>query len=1731
VTIGDEITFEALQGQGSPFGDVVGLEFVVTSAVQTAPTKVLQVGSRIIGNIGFPCAQDRWEFAGVEGQQVQLKDVGLSAPTVVFDLDGPGGWQGFVGAAGATSPYTLPTTGDYVVTARDAGGSSGVTYGFRLVELTVTDLQLSTPHNGTLIGSNQAELFKLAVPAPTELRISLDDTATKNANEVYMKLGSAPTRADYDYRFSKPFAADQTVIVPNAVAGDWFVLLYAATVAVPSTYSLLAEAKSILIDAVNPSVHGDGVLVTLTIDGAGFDQSTQVVAIGSSGGQVLASSVDAYSSSRFSATFPAGALPIGTYDVRVVDGAGAFDELTDALQIVPALIEASLETNVIAPSQVGYHQVATIWVECKNTSNVAVAAPLLVLRATQAGSEGAILKLGSSVSASGFWTSGLPEGFSHTVQFLGMGGTPGLLQPGEELRVPVQYAGWIQPWNFSYPPITFDLGVLTTDDTTPVDWSSLKPGMRPPGLSDEAWDALWVNFVGEVGTTWGDYVEKLTTLAQELAKLGLTVTDVEELLAFQFAQADAGGLVRSLSSATDAYAPARGPDIVFTRSFPEALRSRYRLGPFGYGWSHNWEYALTVDGGGAVTVVGPGDSRRRFEPDIRPGGGYFARAGDYGMLTTLGGGAFQLQEADGFRRVFDASGKIAYVEDANGHRITAGYSSGRLTTLSSGTQALTLAYHASGRLQSVSDGARTTTYTYDAAGQHLDLVTYSDGTVVDYDYSIGVSLLEEHALTRIRMPSDPAGTFRHQFFDYDGNGRLASMWRDGGAEAIIFAYGPGGEVTVTDALGKVRKVTQDHRGQINRVVDPLGNTTRLRYNAEDNLVSITDPAGFTQRYDYDALANVTAAVDPLGKATSFHYEGPFNLVKSVVDAKGHTTTFSYDLASGDLMAILYEDSTSEAWTYSSGILDSWTNRRGTSVSYEFDGAGRLDLKTYQDASTVDYIYSSRGLLSSVIDPTGTTTLTYWPDDRLRQVDYPGGRILKYAYNPAGQRKSMENELGHRLDYEYDAVGRLATVRDETAALVVDYIYDAVGRLARRELGNGVYSEYQYDDASRLKSVVNHAPGGSVLSSFSYSYDARGRRTSMTTTAGSWLYEYDDLGQLTAWVEPGGRRVAYTYDSLGNRLTVDDAGVLTAYAVSAMNRYTQVGATTYIYDFDGNLTSETDPTKTISYTYDAENRLTSVSSPTGVDSFQYNGLGNVVVATKSGVASHRVFDLQGLGNLVGEYATGGGLTKRLHHGLGLVSSRDGAGFATYYSFDGNGNTAEIHEGAGAVLDTYTYAPFGELLSGGSGPSNSFLFVGEFGVFDEGRAGQNMRARNYRPDLGRFVSEDPLGLSGGDVNLQGYAANNPMSWVDPAGASFLLPLEVLYSQPYFGDAARAIGTGVARALAWTKANSFALAVRLSSNAVLQDTVTLGSKVGVVLFGVPGVPHGYGLGARPLLTGAATKLNPYVQIALWGYQIYKWGRANNIDDSYLGELIYNAAFFWMTGGMQAPFPPTSAGGSGGAATVASSDPNQKTGPAGRGKLHFVERGSLLPYLVEFENDATATAPAQIVNISDHLDPNLEWSTFTLTGISFGDTKISIPPNSQYFETVVPMTLNGTSFEVQVDAGIHLATGEVFANFYSIDPDTGLPPDVSVGFLPPEDGTGRGQGSFSYTLKARPDVWDGTRIGNVARITFDFQETIATNQIDPHDPSKGTDPEKEAYVTISSSRRDGIPTRKPAN
>ena len=879
----------------------------------------------------------------------------------------------------------------------------------------------------------------------------------------------------------------------------------------------------------------------------------------------------------------------------------------------------------------------------------------------------------------------------------------------------------------------------------------------------------------------------------------------------------------------------------------------------------------------------------------------------------------------------------------------------------------------------------------------------------------------------------------------------------------------------------------------------------------------------------------TTITDQLGNLTKYTLGGPENDPTALTDANGHVTHFGYD-AKGNFTTTTYADgSVDRVVDDALGNPSSLVNRRGQTITLTRNTAGQVTQETFPDSSSNSYTYDARGRLATATDSHGTTTFTYDQAGRLQRVDYPHSRWIQYTYDAAGRRSFMEDNSGFKVHYLYDAAGRLSELKDASTATetrIVLYTYDQAGRLQREDKGNGTYTTYSYDGAGRVASIVNRAPDNSINSRFDYTYDALGRRTSLVTLDGTWNYTYDLTGQLThagfasTNAQIPNQDLSYSYDALGNRIQTVLNGATTGYTTNNLNEYSAVGGTTNTYDLDGNLIQQTGSGGTRTYTYDALNRLTQAVTPQGTWQYEYDALSNRVATVFNGQRTEYLLDAQGQGSVEATYDGASNRTATYANGLGLEGTIVSGGW-DYYDFDGLGSTAGISGAGGTYANSYAYDPFGATLLSTGTIANPFQFVGAAGVTAEGNGLDFMGARFYDLTLGRFDSPDPLRLGGADTNLYRYAGNDPVDIIDPAGTRWCWygpwgqdPHVQGGPNHFFGfsfgeSTGHSVGVGVGVGAGVTVGASAGIGptAGVGVGGVIGPSVSVGPNAGIASAGIASAGVGahaeIGAGVSAGLNASAGYSYGYNAGASFGYSqgstngwIFGWGDCPDPPPPPPPP----------------PQPPGPSGDNGDSGTVQSQDPNGLVGPSGFGPQHYMPPASILPYRIDFENAATASAPAQRVVVTNQLSTNLDWNSFEFTDIGWGDTSLLAPPGSQHYENTVFMTFNAHTFNVVVVADLNPVTGLVTVSFQSIDPATQLPPDVLTGFLPPEDGTGRGQGHVSYLVHPKSGLPTGTAIRNVALIQFDANTIIATNQVDEHDPSQGTDPNKEALVTIDA-------------
>ncbi len=165
---------------------------------------------------------------------------------------------------------------------------------------------------------------------------------------------------------------------------------------------------------------------------------------------------------------------------------------------------------------------------------------------------------------------------------------------------------------------------------------------------------------------------------------------------------------------------------------------------------------------------------------------------------------------------------------------------------------------------------------------------------------------------------------------------------------------------------------------------------------------------------------------------------------------------------------------------------------------------------------------------------------------------------------------------------------------------------------------------------------------------------------------------------------------------------------------------------------------------------------------------YDGTGNRLKATRVGVTTYYIYDAAG--RLLAEADSSKNITRYYIYGAGLLAMVTAAtpNQVFCYHFNPTGSTIAITNQNGVMVNKYAYDPFGNILGKEESIPQPFKFIGQFGVMYEYDLGfYYMKARYYSPSLGRFISEDPIGFAGGDVNLCAYVGNNPINQIDPFG----------------------------------------------------------------------------------------------------------------------------------------------------------------------------------------------------------------------------------------------------------------------------------------------------------------------------------------------------------------------------
>ena len=362
-------------------------------------------------------------------------------------------------------------------------------------------------------------------------------------------------------------------------------------------------------------------------------------------------------------------------------------------------------------------------------------------------------------------------------------------------------------------------------------------------------------------------------------------------------------------------------------------------------------------------------------------------------------------------------------------------------------------------------------------------------------------------------------------------------------------------------------------------------------------------------------------------------------------------------------------------------------------------------------------YDRMGRVAAVGDVLGVRTNIYDSNTLvLVEERLPDGVILSRSYDEYGRASGIGLGEAYSVAYGYDTRGRLGSVSSSVAevSFEAEYSYVPDGRLlsgySLRPAGSGagLAVERTYEPHRDLVLAITNRWDGEMISSFSYTNDAAGRRVqrvdsgSVTNTFG-----YNVRSELIEAVM-GTNRYSYRYDEIGNRQVVTNNGEVWYYLVNELNQYTNIhdGVTNVPgYDADGNLTNWAG----WAFTWNGENRLRQARKGTTVVEFAYDYLGRRVRKVVNGATNRFVYDGWNLVAEVRDQMSEVG-TNYYVWGLDLSGSLQGAGGIggliaavqdgeVYFPcYDANGNITDyIDESGTNIVAHYEYDPYGNVIA--------------------------------------------------------------------------------------------------------------------------------------------------------------------------------------------------------------------------------------------------------------------------------------------------------------------------------------------------------------------------------------------------------------------------------------------------
>ncbi|MGD9044407.1 MAG: Ig-like domain-containing protein [Desulfobacterales bacterium] len=581
---------------------------------------------------------------------------------------------------------------------------------------------------------------------------------------------------------------------------------------------------------------------------------------------------------------------------------------------------------------------------------------------------------------------------------------------------------------------------------------------------------------------------------------------------------------------------------------------------------------------------------------------------------------------------------------------------------------------------------------------HLNRLTYADGSFYDFEYASDGLMLAE---------TEPAGNrFEHIF---DDKGRLkAVLDQEGGHWTYTRAIDINSEI-LTEVLSAEGDLTSflDHTDSTGRytstITDPTGALTYFEQSDDGLIENHSLPCGTDLEYIYDLDSEYKYKY-----AKQMTESTQAGLTRITTIDKTYTDTDDDDIADLIVETVSVNGKATGIDNDTLAAQKTVTSPEGRTITSRYDPATlQVESVSVTDLHPTNYIYDTRGRLTSVSTGTRQSAFTYTTDGFLESVSDSEGQTTSYEYDPIGRMTGVNRPDGNFVDFSYDENGNM-TVLINPAGTEHTFGYNRVNlNSSYTTPKSGSYS-YVYDKDRRL--IQTNFPTGQQISN---TYE-NGRLVQTQTPGGNIDYTYLCSTKIES-ITKGAESITYSYD--GKLVTIENLG-------GTLNQSLE-----YTYNNDFDVSTFTYAGQTENYSYDNDGLLTAAGD-FAISRNVENGLPESVVGG--------TFNLTRSFNGYGEVEEQGT----------IVNSQKVASWNL--TRDNNGRITQKTEFAEGVTSeySYTYDHVGRLLT----VTKDGLLVEEYRYDPNGTRNYEMNASREIGGRDFTYSEEDHLLTTGDIEYE-------------------------------------------------------------------------------------------------------------------------------------------------------------------------------------------------------------------------------------------------------------------------------------------------------------------------------------------------------------------------------------------